>query len=109
MPCEYLTDPLEIIFAHEVMRAVPRHGASVAADASVTAHPDEPLRILAFRMAETGVTELPVIGRRAGRIIGVVALADLLTARTRILDAERRREHVLGSGLRLPTRKSGMV
>jgi H+/Cl- antiporter ClcA len=106
---EYSTDPLEIIFAHEVMRAVPRQGASVSAEASVIAYPDEPLRILAFRMAETGVTELPVIGRRDGRIIGVVALADLLTARSRILDAERRREHVLGPGLRLPTRKSGMV
>ena len=106
---EYSTDPLEIIFAHEVMRAVPRQGASVSAEASVIAYPDETLRILAFRMAETGVTELPVIGRRDGRIIGVVALADLLTARSRILDAERRREHVLGPGLRLPTRKSGMV
>jgi len=39
---------------------------------------------------------------------GVVALADLLKGRTRILEAERRREHVLGPGLRLPTRKSGM-
>ena len=39
---------------------------------------------------------------------GVVALADLLKGRTRILEAERRREHVLGPGLRLPTRKSDM-
>jgi H+/Cl- antiporter ClcA len=105
---EYATDPLEIVFAHEVMRPVPRTGAA-RVDTPVVAYPDEPLRMLVFRMAETGVTELPVIGRRDGRIIGIVALADLLTARGRILDAERRREHVLGPGLRLPTRKSGMV
>ena len=70
-------DPLEIIFAHEVMRAgdaVMRVDPS-SADATVVAHPDETLRILAFRMAETGVTELPVIGRRDKKIIGVVALA----------------------------------
>jgi hypothetical protein len=38
----------------------------------------------------------------------VVALADLLKGRTRILEAERRCEHGLGPGLRLPSRKSGM-
>jgi len=53
-----------------------------------------------FRMAETGVTELRVIARADERVMGVVALSDLLTARTRILDAERRRERVLGTWLR---------
>jgi CBS-domain-containing membrane protein len=80
----------------------------LAVTIAVVAYPDERLRILVFRMAETGVTELPVIGRLDGKIIGVVALADLLKGRARILEAERRREHVLGPGLRLPTRKSGM-
>jgi len=105
---EYAMDPLEVIFAHEVMRPGVKAVTATAADAGVVAYPDEPLRMLAYRMAETGVTELPVVGRRDGRIIGVVALADLLKGRTRILEAERRREHVLGPGLRLPTRKSGM-
>ena len=105
---EYAMDPLEVIFAHEVMRPGVQAATATAADAGVVAYPDEPLRMLAYRMADTGVTELPVVGRRDGRIIGVVALADLLKGRTRILEAERRREHVLGPGLRLPTRKSGM-
>ena len=105
---EYAMDPLEIIFAHEVMRPGVEAETAMGVDAGVVAYPDEPLRMLAYRMAETGVTELPVVGRRDGRIIGVVALADLLKGRTRILEAERRREHVLGPGLRLPTRKSGM-
>jgi len=105
---ESAMDPLEIIFAHEVMRRVAPLGGSISNDGAVVAYPDEPLRMLAFRMAETGVTELPIIGRRDSRVVGVVALADLLKARGRVLDAEQRREHVLGPGLRLPTRKSGM-
>ena len=67
----------------------------------VVAYGDEPLRVLVFRMAETGVTRLPVVTRRDGTLIGMIALSDLLTARARILDAEQRRERVLGSRLRL--------
>ena len=67
----------------------------------VIAYGDEPLRVLAFRMAETGVTRLPVVSRREGTLLGMVALSDLLTARVKILEAEHRRERVLGTGLRL--------
>jgi CIC family chloride channel protein len=67
----------------------------------VVAYGDEPLRIVAFRMAEKGVTRLPVVERRDGTLVGMVALSDLLTARSRILEAEQRRERTLGSGLRL--------
>jgi hypothetical protein len=67
------------------------------------------MRVVVFRMAETGLTELPVVGRRDVRVIGAIALADLLKARGRVLDAEHRRERVLGKRLRLPQRKSGIV
>jgi CIC family chloride channel protein len=67
----------------------------------VVAYGDEPLRAIAFRMAETGVTRLPVVQRRDNTLIGMVALRDLLTARTRILEAEHRRERPLGTRLRL--------
>jgi H+/Cl- antiporter ClcA/CBS domain-containing protein len=60
----------------------------------VVAYDDEPLRALAFRMAEKGVTRLPVIERRGRTLVGIVALSDLLTARARILEAEHRRERV---------------
>jgi CBS domain-containing protein len=66
----------------------------------VFAYEDEPLRVVVFRMAETGVTELPVVAREDEAVLGVVALNDLLTARSRILDAERRRERVFGHWLR---------
>ena len=67
----------------------------------VIAYGDEPLRVLAFRMAETGVTRLPVVSRRDRTLVGMVALSDLLTARVKILEAEHRRERVLGGNLRL--------
>ena len=66
----------------------------------VIAYEDEPLRVVVFRMAETGVTQLPVVAREDNAIVGTIALADLLTARTRVLDAEKRRERVFGSWLR---------
>jgi CIC family chloride channel protein len=72
----------------------------------VVANENEPLRVVVFRMAETGLTRLPVVASD-GTLAGIVALTDLLTARTRILEADRRRERVLGTRLRLPAMFSG--
>jgi CBS domain-containing protein len=68
----------------------------------VVAHADDPLRLVAFRMAEAGVTRVPVVKRSDGTFIGMLALHDLLTARTRILDAEQRRERIFDVRLRVP-------
>ena len=60
------------------------------------AYPDEPLRVVVYRMAETGLTRFPVVERDSPhKLIGMVSLNDLLKARTHNLDAERRRERVL--------------
>jgi CBS domain-containing protein len=68
---------------------------------AVTAFTDEPLRLVVYRMADTRLTRMPVVERSNPRkVVGVVSLADLLHARTRDLDAERRRERLLR--LRLP-------
>jgi CBS domain-containing protein len=96
---EYAIDPLEIIFAREVMRPI-EAGAPLPGNSRVFAYEDEPLRIVVFRMAETGLTELPVVSRDDEHAVGVVALTDLLVARTRILEAERRRERLFGTWLR---------
>jgi CBS-domain-containing membrane protein len=72
----------------------------------VVAHPDEPLRAVVMRMAETGFTRLPVIETR-GKLAGMVSLHDLLTARVRNLNEERHRERVLR--LRLPFRQQAGV
>jgi len=66
------------------------------------AHPDEPLRAVVFRMAETGLTRFPVVGRRSRRLLGMIGLFDLLKARLRNLEAERRRDRVLPVRLVLP-------
>jgi chloride channel protein, CIC family len=64
--------------------------------APVVAHPDEPLRLVVHRMAETALTRFPVVERGVnGRLVGMVALDDLLKARARNLEAEQRRERVL--------------
>ena len=68
----------------------------------VVAHPDEPLRAVVFRMAETGLTRMPVIESDSGKLVGMVSLEDLLLARVRNLNEERHRERVLR--VRFPVR-----
>jgi chloride channel protein, CIC family len=62
----------------------------------VVAHPDEPLRAVVYRMAQTGMTRLPVVERdESRRLAGLIGIRDLLHARARTLDAEVQRERVL--------------
>lgn len=62
----------------------------------VVAYPGEPLRVIVYRMAETGRTTLPVINDPETReLLGVISLRDLLKARVRDLGEERTRERVL--------------
>ena len=67
---------------------------------ATVAYPDEPLRAVVYRMAETGLTRFPVVDRGTDRLVGIVSLEDLLRARSRTLTEERRREKVLR--IRLP-------
>ncbi len=69
--------------------------ADVMVTDPVVAYPDEPLRAVAYRMAETGFTRLPVVERDTMNFAGMIALADLLSARVRHLDHERRRERII--------------
>jgi CIC family chloride channel protein len=69
----------------------------------VKVYPDEPLTVAANRMAETGLTRLPVVDRSdPAKLLGMFSLSDLLTARARCLDEERRREQVLPMHIRFP-------
>jgi len=109
---EYAIDPLEILFVRDVMRKdvdnIKKDSSTFAATMDrdvVMAYPDEPLRLVVHRMAETGRTRLPVVERGEGRrLVGIVSLTDLLQARTRNLEAERRRERVLGLRVLFPSR-----
>src|SRR4051794_10365421 len=157
MSREYAVDPLEILFAREVMRsnivalpvgahvdalvaalrvdpakgpqrlfpvvdgderlkgvvtrvdlqqlvdALPQSGdktvAAIVRGEPAVVRPDDSLRAIVYRMAETGLTRFPVV-ERDGRLAGMLALDDLLKARALNLDAEQRRERVLK--LRIP-------
>ena len=56
---------------------------------------DEPLRVVVYRMADKGFTRMPVIDRMSGKFLGLVSLDDLLKARSRHLEEERRRERII--------------
>ena len=69
---------------------------------------DEPLRVVIHRMATTGLTALLVVERTArGRLLGLVTLDDMLKARVRHLEEERRRERVLPLRLLVPFGRFG--
>jgi CBS domain-containing protein len=68
----------------------------------VVAYPDESLRVIVYRMAESGLTRFPVVDREHGRLVGMISLTDLLKARALNLDAEQRRERVFGAHIALP-------
>ncbi len=59
---------------------------------TVETNPDEILRVVVYRMAEKGVTRLPVIDHATRKFLGLISLDDLLKARARHLEEERRRE-----------------
>jgi H+/Cl- antiporter ClcA len=82
-------------------------GMELARRDPVVAYQDEPLRIVAQRMADTGLTRFPVVNNdRERKLTGMVALSDLLRARSRNLEEERHRERVLRIRLPLRAKKS---
>ena len=79
----------------EVMRARP-----------VVAESDDPLRVVVNRMAETGLTRMPVVQPGNGKFLGLISLDDLLKARSRHLEEEQRREQTLWLPYLGPARSS---
>jgi len=73
------------------------------------AHPDEPLRAVVYRMAETGLTRFPVVERGGRQLLGMIGLFDLLQARVRNLEAERRRERMIPLRLKVPRPRTRRV
>ena len=56
---------------------------------------DEILRVTVHRMAESGLTRMPVMDRESGKLQGMITLEAVLKARARHLEDERRREQTL--------------
>jgi H+/Cl- antiporter ClcA len=70
--------------------------SEIASPEPVVAFADEPLRVVVHRMAESGLTRLPVLDPETERrLVGMISLNDLLRARTRNLTEERGRERTL--------------
>ncbi len=94
---EYAVDPLELLFVHEVIGAGRHVESEEPGGTRVVAYPDEPLRVVVYRMAESGRTALPVMSREEpSKTIGTLTLEDLLQARTKHLEEERGRARTLG-------------
>ena len=79
--------------------------ADLARKAAIETYPDEPLRVVVYRMAEKGVTRMPVVERSSRTFLGLVSLNDLLKARARHLEEERRRERPLKFRFFFPGRR----
>jgi H+/Cl- antiporter ClcA len=74
---------------------------SVAHQEPTVAYANEPLRVIAYRMAEKQHTRMPVVDPEDGdKLVGMISLQDLLSGRVRTLVEERTRERVLR--LRVP-------
>jgi CBS domain-containing protein len=96
-----------VLTRKDIARAVSEHSSpdtpvgSLARHDTVVARPDEPLRAIVNRMAETGYTRMPVLASHASaEVVGMISLEDLLRARARNLTEERHRERVIR--IRLP-------
>ena len=68
--------------------------------------PNETLRAVVYVMADKGITRMPVVDRETRKFMGLLALEDLLKARARHLEEERRREQVLNLLSFLPGAKA---
>lgn len=70
--------------------------AEIASKSPVVAYPEEPLRVVVYRMVESGLTRFPVVDPWDHRkLLGIISLEHLLQARSRNLTEERARERVL--------------
>ncbi|HVC33432.1 MAG TPA: chloride channel protein [Chloroflexota bacterium] len=93
----------------ELLQEQPSSGSrrlvDVLKQTPVVAYQDEPLRLTIDRMAETGLTRFPVVDRaEPTKLLGMVALTDMLKARLHAIEEESHRERVLRLHILLPLR-----
>jgi len=87
----------------DIEQRVKKEGSSALArplrelvrSSTVETNPDEILRVVVYRMAEKSVTRMPVVDHSTRKFLGLISLDDLLKARGRHLEEERRRERPL--------------
>jgi chloride channel protein, CIC family len=90
---EYVTDPLEALFARDVAVPAP---TLPAPPGGVRVYGDQTLREVASALARTRATSATVVERADPRhVLGLVSLAELMLARERDLHEEEHRERLL--------------
>ncbi len=101
---------LELALAETGAGAGDRPLADLVRREPIAAYPDEPLRAVVYRMAQTGVTRVPVVNRGPrSELAGMLGLSDLLKARVRSLEEEQSRERVLRLHRLVPARARRMI
>jgi chloride channel protein, CIC family len=78
---------------------------NIVRTSTVETNPDEILRVVVYRMVEKAVTRLPVVELSTDKFLGLISLDDLLKARSRHREEERRREKTLKFRFFLPGRR----
>jgi H+/Cl- antiporter ClcA/predicted transcriptional regulator len=90
---------------HEGNAVLQRPLRDLVRASTVETNPDEILRVVVYRMAEKAVTRLPVVELSTGKFLGLISLDDLLKARAKHLEEERRREQTLKLKYLLPRKR----
>jgi CBS domain-containing protein len=70
-------------------------GAVVHPREAIVVYDGETLRTVAERMAESGVTRMPVLAHESGKLVGIIGVREVLTARSRSYQREQKRESVV--------------
>jgi CBS domain-containing protein len=92
-----------VLTAEAIRKSIEEGGGHVSAGALAahvkkepfSAFGDEPLRVVVNRMAETGVTRMPVVDRDSMKLLGLVSLEGVLKARARHQEDEVKRDQTL--------------
>jgi CIC family chloride channel protein len=82
------------IFTRSDLKAI-AGGAVVRPREATVVYDGETLRTVAERMAETGLTRMPVVAHENGKLAGIIGVRDVLTARSRSYQREQKRERIV--------------
>jgi chloride channel protein, CIC family len=93
---------------HEGDAVLQRPLGDLVRASTVETNPGEILRVVVYRMAEKSVTRMPVVEPVTGKFLGLISLDDLLKARARHLEEERRREQTLKLKFLLPGKQADL-
>jgi chloride channel protein, CIC family len=82
------------IFTRADLKAI-ASGDVVPPREAVVVYDTETLRTVAERMAETGLTRMPVVAHDTAKLVGIIGVRELLTARSRSYEREQKRQRIV--------------